>query len=207
MKIKLLAPLTLSALLASSVSQADTLYDFSYTGFDDSGIISGSFYGSASGNLITGLSQIQASVNGVALVTDASGYLYGASYDFSNTYNFLPGNAIVSFDGKQNNFIFQDVSFSSSLTSANFIQSITDPAWTAGAFVFGFSANGSSSENTGLNALGYDASQWSVTAVTASTPVTTASSVPLPTTTWLFLTGLLGFLGMKRKSAIQDSQY
>ena len=189
MKTKHLATFTISALLACSGAHADILYDFSYTGFDDGGVINGSFLGTAHGDLITGLSQIQASVNGVALVTDASGYLYGASFDLSNTGNFIPGAAEVSFDGLHNNFIFQDVSFSSNQTFSNFIQSITDPAWTAGAFVFGYSVNGASYENTGNNASGFNASQWSVTP---------ASSVPLPTATWLFLTGLLGILGMRR---------
>lgn len=199
MKNKFLAPLTMSALLACSIAHADTLYNFTYAGFDDNGVISGSFYGTANGDLITGLSQIQANVNGVALVTDASGYLHGASYDFSNTGQYIPGAAVVSFDGKQNNFEFQDVSFSSNQTFSNFIQSITDPAWTAGVFMFGYSATAPGVyENTGNNALGFDASQWSVIPV---------SSVPLPTATWMFLTGLLGILGMRRKSAHQDSQY
>lgn len=65
---------------------------------------SGRFDGTASGNLITGLSGFTFSVNGMA-VDPAT--LFIRAYNFDGFYD---DNAVLSFDGLQNNFLLSDSS-------------------------------------------------------------------------------------------------
>lgn len=82
------------AVMPSSVDSAQndsTKFDFSYN-FDDNQTINGSFFGRANGNLITNVSNMQATFNN----QDLSFYYYS---QFENS-----GSPVISFDGKENNF-------------------------------------------------------------------------------------------------------
>jgi hypothetical protein len=100
---KFLSALCLTLAFSSGQALASQTYNYSYT-FDTKDVVSGSFTGVANGNLITNLSNITASVNGVAF--DNSGSLYSVSWDGYNSGHPNPGTAVVSFDGQQSNFIF-----------------------------------------------------------------------------------------------------
>src|SRR5450830_150700 len=86
------------ALLAATTAHATT-YDFSYH-FLDGEVVSGSFNGIASGNLVDHVSNVAFSINGTAV----SGVI--------NAYNLkLTSNAVFSFNGLANNFLLFDSGF------------------------------------------------------------------------------------------------
>lgn len=85
-----------SFLLANSAVQAAQAYDFSYNPHNGP-IISGSFTGDASGNLITNLANVSVDFGGVALFSG----VVTVDVPFS-------GSPSASFDGLANNFIFMD---------------------------------------------------------------------------------------------------
>lgn len=94
------------ALLAATAAQATT-YNFSYT-FTNGNAVTGSFDGTANGNLITGLNNISVVINGVDFSSGPSG---------TTIYNFASDNwggaanaAVASFDGSANNLLFSTTS-------------------------------------------------------------------------------------------------
>src|SRR5579863_3914913 len=110
------ATASLAVSLTATSAFASTVYDFTetfltgYNSVTDSHVppvVTGSFTGTANGDLITNLSNISVSMNGVPL--NGSGNLYGSSQFLSGSfYYFQSGGAVASFDGKQNNFLFID---------------------------------------------------------------------------------------------------
>jgi len=97
--------------LALASNANATTYDFSET---IQGIsITGSFTGTASGNYISGISNISVTADGTAF----TGLIDSYGYDnFSNS--FIYGNASVTFNGVGNNFTFaQDALPNNSLTN------------------------------------------------------------------------------------------
>jgi hypothetical protein len=99
------------ALGAAGTARATT-FDFTDT-FSSGDVITGSFDGTANGNLITGLSNISVYIDGIAFSNN------GALYDAYYQAGWVAGAAVASFDGTQNNFIFVDVNYP---TNANFTE-------------------------------------------------------------------------------------
>lgn len=93
-----------SALLlcSSAVSASVVTFSYFYT-FSSGRVVAGSFDGVVNGNLITDLSNISASLDGVAFA--GSGHLSASSV---GTNGISSGGATASFDGTQNNFMFID---------------------------------------------------------------------------------------------------
>jgi hypothetical protein len=90
----------LAVLLATFGTAQAGVYTFSMS--NGVNTASGSFEGKADGNLITDLSNISVALNGTEI--SGSGNLYSAQY-VENGYYWAHG-AVVSFDGKENNFLF-----------------------------------------------------------------------------------------------------
>ncbi|WP_249936291.1 PEP-CTERM sorting domain-containing protein [Janthinobacterium lividum] len=88
------------ALAIGPASQAAT-FNFSYT-FGNGVAITGSFDGTANGNLITELSNISVRADGISFLDE--GPILAYSWD-RNSWQYSP---VVSFDGFQSNFIFSD---------------------------------------------------------------------------------------------------
>lgn len=97
------------ALLSVPIEATAGHYDYTYT-FNQGATVSGSFSGTADGNLIVDLTNITANVNGIPF--EGSGDLL--AYSWSNTsysstgLGWVQGGAQVSLDGSQNNFWFAD---------------------------------------------------------------------------------------------------
>ncbi|MDB5777538.1 MAG: hypothetical protein JWP38_3671 [Herbaspirillum sp.] len=168
-----------SMMAASAMSHA-TAYDFSYT-FSTGNAITGSFDGSASGNLVTILSNLAISLDGVPF--NDSGNL--SSYGFPN--GSFGGPGIVSFNGLENNFIAGDGDLmyfvsTNMLAMAAYNNGSTDTAWYLVDAGLNEDANGL-----------YDASRWNLSAV---------SAVPEPEAYMLLLAGLglAGIMARRRRA-------
>jgi len=117
MSTKILGLIGVGMLAASMAGHADPMtYDYSYTFTSTGDVVTGSFTGTANGNLITDLSNISASVDGIAFA--GSGSLYGSSWN--NVDGWVTGGAVASFDGTQNNLLFIDVNFPVSTSWSNY---------------------------------------------------------------------------------------
>lgn len=110
--------MALAATLATgSLVHASQIYGFSYS-FLSGSVVSGSFTGTANGNLITGLSNISVSFDGVpfALSVEANpsdNKLYGQHHVVSAPFIAIEsGGAVASFDGTANNLLFIDCDYS-----------------------------------------------------------------------------------------------
>jgi hypothetical protein len=167
-------------LAISSIVHA-TSFNYSYT-FDDNKIVSGSFTGTASGNLITNLSNITLSYNGI----DYMSSFY--SYDFHGK----PGGT-ASFDGLQNSFNFADS-----------VNPATPTSWTVLFYSLpGGTAIQSSNESFAQNIITGESNtstigaKWLVTPQ-GGTPVPT----PEPGTIMLMGSGVLGMLGFRRRQLL-----
>ena len=172
--------LALAALFATSPASASQTFDYSYT-FDTGQVVSGSFTGTAAGDLISDLSNISASIDGVAL--PQSGNLFSESWVGFNSGHGAPG-AVVSFDGLQSNFIFGD----NALDSYFYVV-----PWYNGNQTIGTQALSLSTGYIDYYNGNYNASNWNVV----------AAPVPEPTEGALLLSGigLLGFIATRRKKS------
>ncbi|MDO8033586.1 PEP-CTERM sorting domain-containing protein [Janthinobacterium sp. SUN128] len=88
-------------LAVGPASQAAT-FNFSYT-FGNGVAISGSFDGTANGNVVTELSNISVRADGVSFIDE--GPILAYSWDDRYSWQYSP---VVSFDGFESNFIFSD---------------------------------------------------------------------------------------------------
>jgi hypothetical protein len=112
-----------AALLAVCGGAANaSTYDFSYT-FTNNNVpaplVTGSFDGTLNGNLLTNISDVSVSVNGVAF----NGTLYLGSWDPSagtaGAVNFAANTAVASTNGALNNFVIADTNDPSLATFTN----------------------------------------------------------------------------------------
>jgi hypothetical protein len=136
-------------------------------------VVTGAFTGDANGNLITNLSNISASLNGVAF----EGSLKA---DYWQGGHWLGSGAVASFDGLRNNFSFGNAaSYFYVIPWSNPVVSDAAQAFTPRTgYVNYYNGN-------------YNASNWHVAAV----------PVPEPETYAMLLAGLglMGFVARRRK--------
>jgi PEP-CTERM motif len=171
---KLIGLFALVSLLASA-AQASTIFDYSFTGTDGD-LVSGSFSGTANGNLITNLSNITASLNGT--VFSGSGNLFGSSHN-ATTWNWQSGGAVASFNGLQNNFLFIDADYPNSTYFSNYFYSVSN--------IYNSYASVSNNSTYGATS----AANWRVV----------AAKVPEPSSLILFALGLAALVYFRRKQA------
>jgi hypothetical protein len=113
-----------AALLAacSGAAQAST-FDFSYTFTNSSQdtplAVTGSFDGTLNGNLLTNISDISVSLNGVAFNGPLSIGSWDSSAGPTGAVNFAASSAVISTNGALNNFVIADTSDPSLNTFTN----------------------------------------------------------------------------------------
>jgi hypothetical protein len=182
--------------VAAVATQAET-FNYSYT-FADGTKVTGSFDGTSDGTLVTGLTNISANINGIAF--NGSGALFGSSYEDNSGY--VSGGAVASFDGRNNNFMFNDNGYAAAASGeyTNYFYSGTAggppkvpnyDVYAGGHWTYDY--------EYGHNRVPYvfSAEQWSLRSVNA---------VPEPETYALMLAGL-GLMGslVKRRKAKQTA--
>lgn len=168
---------------AAAAAQAAT-FNYSYT-FEDGQTVAGSFTGTASGDLVTGLSNISAAIDGIAF--NGSGNLFGSSYDRS-LYSFQSGGAVASFSGTQNNFLFIDTDYSDNSSDPdnhNYTNYFFSIPYYSGDTNFSSAYNRNAGHNVADDEGRYKPSNWTLTSV---------SAVPEPESLALMLAGL-GLVG------------
>jgi PEP-CTERM motif len=163
--------------LVVTAAQAET-FNYSYN-LGNGSVVTGSFDGTASGNLVTNLSNISAAIDGVAF--NNSGNLFGSSYN-SSAGGWVSGGAVASFSGLENNFLFINSDYPNNYNYSNYFYSIT---YYSQAYAY----NANSGQSGGGS---FNASQWALT-----------SAVPEPETYAMMLGGLamLAALARRRKAA------
>jgi hypothetical protein len=103
-----------TVLLVATAAHA-TVFNYSYQ-YNNGTLVTGSFSGSAAGDLVTGLSNISVIVDGIAF--NGSGSLFGSHYD--GTLGWQSGGAVASFSGTHNNFYFADADYPNDFTATNY---------------------------------------------------------------------------------------
>lgn len=93
-----------SAVIAvAGCSAAQATQHFTFSEQMGASLVSGSFDGTLSGNLISGISNVSVFINGLGPI--GNGSLFADGYD-TGTSSYVSGGAIASLDGTQNNFFF-----------------------------------------------------------------------------------------------------
>jgi hypothetical protein len=185
-----LAAALVFALAAHSATAASQQFAYSYT-FDTGEILSGTFFGTQNGNLITQLSQVTASVTAAGVTTPfvGSGNLIAGSYTAPGgqcASCWSTTGAVVSIDGTASNFEFSNVS----LISAPVINYFYVIPWPNGPQALAAQALTPSGTTIDYYNGSYIASNWHV------------SAVPEPATYALLLGGLGLLAGAVRRSQV-----
>lgn len=175
-----------SLVMGSAAQAAPITYDFKYTFVDGTApgamhTIMGSFTGVASGNLITDIADVTASINGLG----APSPLFADSFD-SNTKQVITTGAVVSFDGLASNFIFTTNATDLSQASYFYVIPWANPGETTGSATIGTQAVW-----PGIGVIDayngqYRVANWSISAAAVNT------DVPEPASSALFGIALLG---------------
>jgi hypothetical protein len=161
---KILRLITCAGLLAASAAASATAYQFTYT-LGSGDVLSGSFDGTASGNLINNLSNISATFKGYSFPNN--GQLLNYGYNTASGA-FTLGTGVASFDGLANNFQFASADINGSIPYAAAMLLPYAAAHTDTAFIITTEFNG---EGAGFadehgNPIGaYSAARWQIAAV------------------------------------------
>ncbi len=181
-----LRALLCAGLLAASAATNAASYAFEYTMLDNTRV-TGTFDGTANGNLVEGISKLAIAVNGFAMPGSGKLYTYGA------IGVFLEGSARVSFDGLATSLF----AFDGPADTGAFTNSFLIGAFNGG----GTDAIGYNIEGLPLNGEGpgdYSAGRWRLT---------TVSAVPEPATYAMLLGGLalLGATARRRHIKLSNN--
>ncbi|HWW73080.1 MAG TPA: PEP-CTERM sorting domain-containing protein [Duganella sp.] len=174
--------LVCAALLAGSAAAQAASYAFEYTMLDNTHV-TGTFDGTANGNLVEGISKLAIAVNGFAMPNSGNLYAYAADG------GFVQGGAKISFDGLSTSLLAFDAPVTGAWTSTFFIGAANNGATdTVNYNIAGLPFNGEGDGN-------YSASRWSLGAV---------SAVPEPQTYAMLLGGLalLGVAARRRNPSV-----
>lgn len=160
--------------ISSGASAADT-FNYQYQ-FENGAVVSGSFLGTASGNLITGLSHITFQFASGTNTPPTS--VFGASWA-NGSLEYVSGGSVMSFNGQANNFLFTDTDYPVDQGYYLYFSSISE---------FGTISAGAGDYSV-YDA--FDASRWQVT-----------SAVPELESSVLMLAGLgvLGAIARRRRA-------
>jgi hypothetical protein len=106
---------------AALMSGAASATSFTFTDLLGTQVVTGSFDGTLSGNLITNLSNISVFINGNPF--NGNGSLYASSHNLVPP-DWSSGGATASLDGTQNNFLFIDADYPNDNDFSNYYYSV-----------------------------------------------------------------------------------
>jgi hypothetical protein len=161
---KFLHLLACAGFLAASAAASATTYQFTYT-LGSGDVLSGSFDGTASGNLINNLSNISATFKGFGFPNN--GQLLNYGYNTASGA-FTLGAAVASFDGLANNFQFAsaDINGNTPYFAAMLLPYAGAHTDTAFLITTEFNGEGAGFADENGNPIGaYSAARWQVAAV------------------------------------------
>ena len=142
-------------------------FTYSYT-FQDSDVVSGSFNGTQSGNLITGLSDISLFFNGVAATNNP---MFGTGWNGSN---WVSGAAVASIDGTENNFLFIDSDYPIATSWTQYFYARSPLGVYNGSNAYSYSLTpGSGLNDNGANDNPFIAANWSINGANVPDAATT----------------------------------
>jgi hypothetical protein len=165
-------------LMLAGTAHSAVLYHYSYS-LGSGTVITGSFTGDASGNLVTNLADISVFINGNPF--SGNGSLLEKHRGPASAFSVLSGGAQASFDGSDTNFYFVDAADTNFFAIASGVAGFGNMAIYVIDSPFTFGQDCINCTST------YDAARWSLTA-----------AVPEPGTIALLGLGLL-MAGMVRR--------
>jgi hypothetical protein len=192
MKFLIKAAIVAAALGGSAVASAST-FDFSYT-FTDGQQITGSLDGTLNGTMITGISDLQVSLNSIAFAggSDSNGPTSLQIYGWDTSDASYDAPAAFSTVSKNNNFIISDENPNGANQANYYFTFINDPTYGTEVAAANFLHSDSFS--------GPGATQAAADLADDGTWTVTPAPVPLPAALPLLLSGL-GLFGVSRRRA------